>query len=122
MLYHVQKYPKGYLGPTAYSPRFLEQQGKLDMGFLDPCNGYYKYTDDVQICEDSHNLRISHKIGCHPPTTTAIRLDVDILRDIYLQYHFLLERFPVSCTNSNGQRLFDVAIEALDDVLMLWVK
>ena len=77
---YVQKCPNGYLGPTAYSAIFLEQQGKLDMGFLDPCKGYYKYTDDAPICEHSHNLRVSHKIGCHTPTAAAIRLGVDILR------------------------------------------
>lgn len=59
---------------------FLEQQGKLDMGFLDPCKGCYKYTDDARICEHSHNLRVSHKIGCHTPTAAAIRLGADILR------------------------------------------
>ena len=76
---YVQKCPNGYLGPTAYSAIFLEQQGKLDMGFLDLCKGYYKYADDARICEHSHNLRVPHKIGCHTLTAAAIRLGVDIL-------------------------------------------
>ena len=77
---YVQKCPNGYLGPTAYSAIFLDHQGKLDMGHLDPCKGYYKYTDDAQICEHSHNLSVSHKIGCHTPTAAAIRLGADILK------------------------------------------
>ena len=44
---YVPKCPNGYLGQTAYSASFLEQQGKLDMGFLDPCKGYHKYTHDA---------------------------------------------------------------------------
>ena len=94
---YVQKCPNGYLGPTAYSAIFLEQQGKLDMGHLDPCKGYYKYTDNARICEDSHNLSISRKIGCHTPTAAAIRLGTDILkampnRDICTR---LIERYGV---------------------------
>ena len=94
---YVQKCPNGYLGPTAYSAIFLEQQGKLDMGFLDPCKGYYKYTDDARTCEHFHNFRVSHKIGCHTPTAAAIRLGVDILRAMPSQdiCTRLVERYKV---------------------------
>ena len=94
---YVQKCPNGYLGPTAYSAIFLEQQGKLDMGLLDPCKGYYKSTDDAQICEHSHDLSVAHKIGSHTPTAAAIRLGADILKampsqDICVR---LIERYKV---------------------------
>ena len=62
---YVQKRPNGYLGPTAYSAIFLKQQGKLDMRLLDPCKDYCKFTDDAHICDHSHSLRVSFKIGCH---------------------------------------------------------
>ena len=94
---YVQKCPKGYLGPTAYSAIFLEHQGKLDMGLLDPCKGFYKYTDDAQICEHSHNLSVPHKIGCHTPTAAAIRLGADIFKAMPSQdiCTRLVERYEV---------------------------
>ena len=94
---YVQKCPNGYLGPTAYSAIFLEHQGKLDMGLLDPCKGFYKYTDDAQICEHSHNLSVPHKIGCHTPTAAAIRLGADILKAMPSQdiCTRLVERYEV---------------------------
>lgn len=94
---YVQKCPNGYLGPTAYSAIFLEHQGKLDMGLLDPCKGYYKYTDDARICEHSHNLSVSHKLGCHTPAAAAIRLGADILKAMPSQEKCtrLVERYGV---------------------------
>lgn len=94
---YVQKCPNGYLGPTAYSAIFLEQQGKFDMGLLDPCRGYYKSTDDAQICEHSHDLSVAHKIGSHAPTAAAIRLGADILKAMPSQdiCARLIERYEV---------------------------
>lgn len=41
---------------------------------------------------------------------------------IYFHCHFLLERFSNSRTNPSGQRLVDLAIEMLDEVLTLCAK
>lgn len=41
---------------------------------------------------------------------------------VYLHSLFLLERLSISRTHAGGQRLVDLAIQILDDVLTLWAK
>lgn len=76
-------------------------------------------------CDDFY-ARLPQKIRYdqkQPILTTAHIFPRQVgLHLIYLHCHFLLERFSVSRTNSSGQRLVDLAIEMLDDVLMLWAK
>lgn len=41
---------------------------------------------------------------------------------VYLRNLFLLEKLSISRTHASGQRLVDLAIQMLDDVLTLWAK
>lgn len=44
------------------------------------------------------------------------------LHSVYPHSLFLLERLSISRTHASGQRLVDLAIQILDDVLTLWAK
>ena len=94
---YVQKCPNGYLGPTAYSAIFLEHQGKLDLGLLDPCRSYYKGTDDAGLCEHPHHVSVPHSVHCHAPNGAAIRLGMDILKEMPSRQvcERLIERYAV---------------------------
>ena len=94
---YVQKCPNGYLGPTAYSAIFLEHQGKLDLGHLDPCRSYSKGSDDARVCEHSHHFSVPHSVHCHTPNGTAIRLGMDLLKAMPSQEicERLIERYAV---------------------------
>ena len=75
---------------------------------------------------DAFYARLPQKIRYNPKQpilTTAHIFPRQVgLHLLYLHCHFLLERLSVSRTNSSGQRLVDLAIEMLDDVLTLWAK
>ncbi|KAK3166840.1 hypothetical protein OEA41_009965 [Lepraria neglecta] len=94
---YVQKCPNGYLGPTAYSAIFLEHQGKLDLGLLDPCRSYSKGNDDARVCEHSHHVSVPHSVHCHTPNGAAIRLGMDLLKAMPGQEicERLIERYAV---------------------------
>ena len=88
-------------------------------------NTKLRCSDLSKRCDDFY-ARLPQKI-CYnskqPILTTAHIFPRQVgLHLIYLHCHFLLERLSVSCTNSSGQRLVDLAIEMLDDVLTLWAK
>jgi len=56
------------------------------------------------------------------PTTAHIFPRQFGLHLIYLQCLFVLERLSISRTHASAQRLVDLAIQMLDDVLILWAK
>ena len=76
-------------------------------------------------CGDFY-ARLPQKIRYNPkqPILTSARIFPRQLglHLTYLHCHFLLERLSVSRTSSSGQRLVDLAIEMMDDVLTLWAK
>ena len=82
-------------------------------------------SDLSKRCDDFY-ARLPQKIRYAPKQpifTTAHIFPRQVgLHLLYLHCHFLLERLSVSRTNSSGQRLVDLAIEMLDDVLTLWAK
>jgi len=94
---HAQNCPKGFLGPTACSSIFLKQQGKLDLGLLDPCKSYHKHTDDAGPCASSRDNSIPHEVASHPPNVAAIQLGIQILNALPQLYicERLIERYDV---------------------------
>lgn len=76
---YVQKCPNGFLGPTAYSAIFLEQQGKLDLGLLDPCKSYHKHANGAGHGRLSHDISVPHDVAAHEPNAAAVRLGTNIL-------------------------------------------
>jgi len=96
--------PNGFLGPTAYSSIFSEQQGKLDLGVLDPCKSYHKDTDNTSLCAFPHDMSFSHDVATHAhevdtqaPNAAAIRLGINILNALPSQEicERLIERYDV---------------------------
>lgn len=67
-------------------------------------------------------LTISYNPENSLPTTAHILPRQIVLHLVYLHCLFLLERLSISRTQANGQRLVDLAIQMLDDVLTLWAK
>lgn len=94
---YVQRCPNGFLGPTAYSAIFLEQQGKLDLGHLDPCKSYKKHEHNAGLCDVSHDISVSHDIAAQAPNDAAIRLGIHILNAFPSQdiCERLIERYDV---------------------------
>ena len=78
-----------------------------------------------QRCEDIYAGMpdaIRHDPQSPVPTTAHIYPRQVGLHLIYLHCLFLLERLSISRTQASGQRVVELALQILDDVLALWAK
>jgi len=94
---YVEKCPNGFLGPTAYSAIFLENQSELDMDSLDPCKGYHKHSNNAGVSSLTHHISLPHNVGRHTLSRAAMRMGMFILNSFPSQQisTMLLDRYTV---------------------------